>query len=444
MKSIVNNTRAYIAGRLRDCLDGGESLSALACHLEKSSFSIPEKRLIQWLCYGVVRQFSQLQYYVNTLLFHPIRPKDKILFYLLCAGIYELLEGHTPVYAIVSQTVEATHALNRSWATRLVNATLRQFQRKQTPLTQACHHASDLSIRWAHPTWLIAQLQQAWPQHWEAILTANNQMPPFTLRVNIQKTTLPDYVAQLALENLETSLIPGLPMAVTLKTPVPIERLPHFAQGHCSVQDAAAQWAALLLEVRPHDRVLDACAAPGGKTGHLLEMYPGLLLTSLDIDAERIQKVHDTVLRLMHSQPSTLQIAIQDAHHPHPAWDGILFDRILLDAPCSGTGVIRRHPDIKWHRTPTDITHITARQYTLLSALWSQLKPGGILLYVTCSILPSENQDLILRFLQTHPDAQEKPISLPLGHAQSVGHQLLPGEFQMDGFYYAKLQKAPT
>jgi 16S rRNA (cytosine967-C5)-methyltransferase len=290
----------------------------------------------------------------------------------------------------------------------------------------------------AHPDWLWQRLQHDWPQQADAIASANNAHPPMCLRINQTRTSVADYLAQLEAHGIGVETCTWAEGGIRLKTPLDVAALPGFADGLVSVQDEAAQLAAPLLAVEAGQRVLDACCAPGGKTGHILESQPQLAeLWALDSSADRLRRVADNLARLQVSA----RLLTGDARSPDAWWDGQLFDRILLDAPCSGTGVIRRHPDIKLLRTAADITQLAALQHQLLDALWPLLAVGGVLVYATCSVLPEENTEVLADFLQTTPTAIEWPIEAGWGAPQPVGRQLLPTVDGCDGFFYARLRK---
>jgi 16S rRNA (cytosine967-C5)-methyltransferase len=326
-------------------------------------------------------------------------------------------------------------ALNKDWAAGLVNAVLRNFQRRGDSLLQsAC--ADEVALH-AHPAWLIERLRSDWPQDWAAILAANNTRPPFTLRVNRQRLTRDEYLDVLSRAGLPAEAVAHSAQAVRLERPVPVSALPGFMRGDVSVQDAAAQLAAGLLELAAGQRVLDACAAPGGKTSHILETEPGVALVAMDIDASRLQRIESNLARLS----LQAELLAGDAGRPDEWWDGRLFDRILLDVPCSGSGVIRRHPDIKVLRRADDIDALVDRQVTILDAMWPLLAPDGMLLYCTCSVLKVENSGQFANFLARHADAEEVTITAAWGHGCTHGRQIFPGENQMDGFYFACVRK---
>jgi 16S rRNA (cytosine967-C5)-methyltransferase len=359
---------------------------------------------------------------------------------LLLVGLYQLLYMRVAAHAAVQETVEAAQALNKGWAKGFLNAVLRRAQRELPRLRARL--ARDERLALAHPEWLLARLQEAYPEDWRAIAAANNERPPMTLRVHRGRIAPADYAAKLAAAGLAARAVADIDDALTLDTPVPVERLPGFAQGEVSVQDAAAQLAAGLLDARPGARVLDACSAPGGKAAHILERHPQVELVALDVDAQRLARVRANFTRLgLHGT-----LLAGDAGEPAGWWDGRAFDRILLDAPCSATGVIRRHPDIRLHRRPADLERLAAGQARLLNALWPLLAPGGKLLYVTCSILPHENDQPLAAFLARHGDAHAQTLAHPAlaryARPTTLGFQILPGDAGLDGFYYAGVAKA--
>jgi 16S rRNA (cytosine967-C5)-methyltransferase len=324
----------------------------------------------------------------------------------------------------------------------MTNALLRRVLREAEEIRRRI--AADETLTLAHPAWLLTRLRNCYPDAWRSIAEANNARPPLTLRVHGGKTTRAAYRDRLAQAGMAAQVVADVNSALILESPVPVEKLPGFLAGEVSVQDAAAQLAAVLLDAQPGEYVLDACAAPGGKAAHILERVPQVTLVALDVDAQRLERVRENFTRL-----GLQGMAVQgDAARPSAWWDGRPFDRILLDAPCSATGVIRRHPDIRLHRTPTDITRLAATQAQLLDALWPLLAPGGKLLYVTCSILPEENAQQLAAFLARHPDAREHTLMHPaLTHSArrvGAGFQILPGAGNMDGFYYSQLAKYPA
>jgi 16S rRNA (cytosine967-C5)-methyltransferase len=394
-----------------------------------------EKPLIQEMSYGTLRWLLALEPQLRDMLDKPLKDKDDDLHALLAVGLYQLLFMRVAPHAALKETVEAASVLKKDWAKGFVNAVLRRAQRELETLRA---RINDDETR-AHPPWLVEQLRSAWPEHWRAILEANNARAPLALRVNMQHGTRAEYLAQLTKAGLAASPHPDVDTAVMLDTPVPVERLPGFSAGLVSVQDAAAQLAAPLLDAQPGMRVLDACSAPGGKAAHLLDRTPNLDLTALDHDRTRLQRIKENFARL----GLVGRLVAGDATRPADWWDGKPFDRILLDAPCSATGVIRRHPDIRLHRTPADIEQLAATQVRLLATLWPLLAPGGKLLYVTCSVLPRENDAVVENFLATTAMARCAPLDHPALAACarhiSVGYAIPTGCGDMDGFYYAAL-----
>jgi 16S rRNA (cytosine967-C5)-methyltransferase len=347
------------------------------------------------------------------------------------------MELNIPPHAAVAKTVEASRHLGKPWAAGLVNAVLRRYEREGARLWAEIER--DPQAATAHPRWLLERLQHDWPQDWPSIVQANNQHPPMTLRVNALHMDREHYLRVLAESGIEAWTAEHVSHGVILGSPLDVNALPGFREGWVSVQDAAAQLAAPLLEVRLGERVLDACAAPGGKASHILESIPCELWT-VDLSAERLQQVEDNFGRL----GLRARLVVGDATRPDTWWDGVPFDRILLDAPCSSTGVIRRHPDVKVLRRPQDIAALARLQGRLLAALWPLLKPGGRLLYCTCSILAEENEQVVQGFLETHSEATERTIEAAWGRLRAVGRQVLPGQYGMDGFYYARIEQVAS
>lgn len=429
------NSRAAAARVLAEVLGPGRSLSAA---LPRQLAGIPgarERGFVQELCFGTLRWLPRLELLLKPLLRQPLKKRDSDVQALLLIGLYQLLYLETPPHAAVSETVNATSVLGKQWARGLANGVLRNFQRRQAELTASADKRE--AGRFAHPQWIIDRLRKAWPDRWEAILEANNQRAPMTLRVNRLRTSRDDYLKRLSDEGIGARAAPHVAHGVILDIPVPVQQLPGFAEGMVSVQDAAAQLAGELVDPQPGERVLDACAAPGGKTGHLLERAAELEVLAVEQDPARLEKVTENLERL----GSRATLVQSDAAATDQWWDGRPFDRILLDAPCSATGVIRRHPDIKVLRRPADIEDLVQEQHRLLEGLWPLLKPGGMLVYATCSVLPQENEQQIRRFLRDHSDAGVGEIAAAWGHAGEAGRQILPGEDEMDGFYYARLVK---
>ncbi len=433
--SMKRNARALAALAVTEVVAEGRSLSAVLPAI-LSQAQDRDRGLVQELSYGVLRWYPRLEALLDQLLQKPLKDKDRDLQVLLLVGLYQLAYLSLAPHGIVHDTVEAARQLDKVWAVKLVNAVLRNFQRQRETLEARLDQKE--GSRYAHPNWLLKRLRADWPEHWQAIAVANNQRPPMGLRVNAGHQDRAAYLERLHQAGIAADLIGATEQGLVLEAPLPVEQLPGFAQGDVSVQDGAAQLAPQLLDVQAGMRVLDACAAPGGKTCHILERTPALgELWALDQDPVRLQRVEENLERL------GLQAGLiaADASEPADWWDGVPFDRILLDAPCSATGVIRRHPDIKRLRTVADVVGLVERQRRLLTALWPLLVPGGRFVYCTCSVLRAENTDQVATFLQSHTDAQELPITAGWGHACTVGRQLLPGEQGLDGFYFACIQK---
>lgn len=426
-----NNARQLAVKVLRAVVGDGQSLTeALAVFLPNIPLS--QRGFVQALCYGVCRDYQRLQFLSEQILAKPLRKKDLDIQLLLLTGLFQLRSMRVKPHAAVAETVAAVG--RKSWAKAVVNAVLRNYLREQEAL-EAIADKSWCS-KYSHPDWLIDRLKQDWGAQTEAILQANNQPGPMSLRVNSGRINREDYLALLAAENIPAERLSVVDSGIVLTHAVAVEQLPGFAEGLVSVQDGAAQLAAVLLDARPGDAVLDMCAAPGGKTAAILERQPDIRLLALDISEKRLTKVQENLTRLK-LQAECQSVDVSQAGD----WCRQAFDRILLDAPCSAVGVIRRHPDIKLLRRPSDIEALAETQQHMLELAWQALKPGGVLLYATCSVFKRENEQQLVSFLAKHADATEWPIEVEWGVAQQLGRQLLPGQHTMDGFYYARLQK---
>ena len=413
-------------------LDDGASLSEAEAG---NALAGRDRGFARHLAYGTLRWLSALEYLAGQLLRKPLKKKDRDIQRLILLGLFQLWIDETPAHAAVHATAACAAKRGKDWATGLVNAVLRRFQRECHDLLNRLDAREE---KYAHPRWLLDALRGDWPDRWPEVVSANNQAAPLWLRLNARH----DCAGTVrALENAGLSVTPhpSLDGAVKVEPARNVQELPGFESGRFSVQDPAAQLAADLLQCESGQRVLDACAAPGGKTGHLLERNPDIRLQALDRSPARLQRVAENLQRLGLAERASLQAA--DAGRPGDWWDGEPFHRILLDAPCSATGVIRRHPEIKWLRSPQQVQEAEALQAHLLEAVWPLLAPGGMLLYATCSVLDRENSARIRTFLEGQNDAAESPIAASWGAAANPGRQILPGEMEMDGFYYARIVK---
>ena len=391
----------------------------------------------QELCFGVCRYYVQLETIADQLLTK--RPKDIEVWLCVLLGLYQLHYLKTPDYAVVKETVALLDKIKKAWAKSLVNAVLRNFCRKQETLLAVISQSPSFTFN--HPAWFIKRLQTDWPDDWKSILQANDRHPPMNLRVNQKKIKPSAYLQQLADAGIQAAANPYTPEGIELNHPCPVFDLPSFADGYLSVQDAAAQLAVRLLDLKPGLRVLDACCAPGGKTGHILESQPCLdTLTALDVDSKRIQRVQENLNRLQLSA----NLIVEDALQPETWWDGVQFDRILLDAPCSALGIIRRHPDIKLLRTESELSKAAKIQRDLLHTLWPLLAPNGIMVYATCSIMKEENEEQMALFASTAMDCRVDTQKQAWGRSNGLGWQILPGDANMDGFFYCVLKKIPA
>ncbi|WP_026376022.1 16S rRNA (cytosine(967)-C(5))-methyltransferase RsmB [Aestuariibacter salexigens] len=415
-------------------LEQGESASSILPAIQKR-YDSRDSALLQELFYGVLRELPILQHWLRQLLQNPLKGKKKRIEHIIMVGFYQLAYTRVSQHAAVAETVAAMDILSEKRLKGLVNAILRNFIRQQ--LGQ--NPPSDPALRSGFPKWLYKKVIAHYPDHAEDIFAQCRQRPPIWLRVNKSKIDSTGYQSALNEASIAFDLSPTHPDALILRERIDITRLPGFQQGWFSVQDGAAQLAAHLLNAQPAQRVLDCCAAPGGKTCHILENQPQASeVVAVDSDSDRLSRVHENLQRL----GLTATAVAGDASQPDSWWDGREFDKILLDAPCSATGIIRKHQDIKWLRKASDIEALTELQAKILNAVWPLLRQGGELLYATCSILPEENSQQIDRFLQHHDDASILPIDINIDSYSPTGLQILPGQQQMDGFYYARLLKS--
>ncbi len=396
--------------------------------------------LYKAIVYHSVRWQLRLSRLTGLLLDRPLRMRDRVIDALLQVGLCQLSVMHAPDHAAVSETVNAARDLGKPGLAGLVNGVLRKYLRARDALEAELDQ--DPVAASAHPGWVLDVLRKDWPEHWREIVANGNLQAPMWLRVNRTQTSVRDYLQELSDRGHDATLSAWADDGIRLDKPCDVDDLPGFGQGRVSVQDGAAQLASQLLLPVAGQRVLDACAAPGGKTGHLLELVGGDIdLLALDRDPQRLRKVDETLERL----GWTATTRASDAANPDDWWDGKPFQRILLDTPCSGSGVIRRHPDIKLLRRSSDIDDLADRQNALLDGLWPTLDQGGLMLYCSCSVFRQENQQQIDRFVNTYSDAELLPLSDRLrgrfGDGRGPGFQVFPGEEGMDGFFYAVLRK---
>src|SRR5688572_13095814 len=431
MTQAGSQPRAIAARVLDAVLHHGRSLKAeLATALPKLA-DPRDRALVEAICFAVLPQPARYQAALEAWIPKPLPRRDSELKALLFAGFAQLDALQLPPHAAVASTVEAARTLGRKHQAGFVNALLRRAQREGLP-------AGDANAHW--PQWLRERIARDWPQDEEAVLAASAVEPPMWLRVNRRGMSRDDYLKQLTEAGVDAHVDASLPDALRLDTPMAVAALPGFAEGTVSVQDAAAQLVADALAPVPGSRVLDACIAPGGKAAHLLERDVSLRVTGVDIEAQRLERVRSGLSRLRIGDGVRLHAA--DAADPASWWDGVPFDAVLLDAPCSATGIVRRQPDVLLHRRASDLDALVATQARLLDALWRTLAPGGVLLYATCSILKDENETQVANFLARTPDAKPEPLDERFGRISGAGRQRLPGERGMDGFFYARLRKA--
>ncbi len=422
----MSNPRASAAKILQSVIYDGQSLSAVLQNEEDS--------LTRDYCYGCLRWHEPLSALIGELVSKPLKRKDKDVECLIRVGLYQIIYQKTPDHAAVGETVNALKDLNKPWAKKLVNAVLRSYCREQDSLQVEIQKRQ--VVKYAFPQWLIHEIKKGWSNNWQKILEESNQRAPMTLRVNLSRISREEYLQKLNENDIKAEALEGVETAIKLEKPCNVFDLPSFMDGEVSVQDAAAQLASILLDCQDSMSVLDACAAPGGKTGHILESAKNLNVIAVDNSESRLKRVTQNLERLK----LNAKVITADAMDTQAYADGKQFDRILLDAPCSATGVIRRHPDIKVLRRQSDIDELRKLQSEMLDAMWAILKPEGILLYATCSILPQENEEQISQFLERHSDIDDVEV-LKIDGAQGNGKQVFPGENAMDGFYFAKLKK---
>lgn len=420
---------------LQNVLNSGANLGD--AESENSPDDARDRAFARHLAYGVLRWLTALEWLADQLLKKPLRQKDQDINLLILIGIFQLWKGDAAAHAAIHESAECARKVGKPWAVSVINAVLRRFQREQADLTARLANTDE---QYAHPVWLLKILRADWPQEWGRIVEANNQPGPLWIRLNRNFDTA-DTIKGLREGGFEVKHHPVVEEALKISPAAGVGALPGFEQGRFSVQDPAAQLAAGLLDLQAGQRVLDACAAPGGKTCHILEAEPDVALTALDLSPARLKRVEESLTRLGFGGSRQVRLTAANASEASEWWDEICFDRILLDAPCTATGVIRRHPEIKWLRSPEQVREAVALQSRLLMQLWPLLKPGGILLYATCSVLRTENSKQIQQFVDLHPDAELAEINATWGQNLDYGRQILPGELDMDGFFYASLHK---
>ena len=421
-------TRVSAARVLDVVLHRGRSLKATLAAALPALADPRDRALVEAIVFTALRQRARFDAALEAWLAKPLGARDHELRALLHAGFAQLSLG-MPDHAVVAATVDAARALGRPHQAGLVNAVLRRAQREGLP-------AAGDEAAW--PRWLAQRIRTDWPGQADAIFAASAEEAPMWLRVHARATTRDGYLERLHEAGIDGQVDASLPDAIRLEAALPVPQLPGFDDGVVSVQDGAAQRVADALSPRPQARVLDACAAPGGKAAHLVERDPSLRITALDVDPRRVRRMQDGFARLK----LDIEAAAADATRPDTWWDGVPFDAILLDAPCSATGIVRRQPDVLLHRRETDIAALVDAQATLLDAAWPMLAAGGTLLYATCSILREENAAQVEAFLARTADAALEPLEAGFGHDTGFGAQRLPGEAGMDGFFYARLRKA--
>lgn len=433
-RSAGAKTRQVAALVLKQVLSGRSLTDVLPRYSDK--FSDPrDQGLVQELAFGVMRWYPRLDWLLCQLMRKPLKSKDRDIRALLFIGLYQLLFLRIADHAALHATAEAANRLGKRWAVGLVNGVLREFQRRRDDLLKAVQ--ADAEADSAIPAWLLERIRNQWPADWQEVVDAFNARPPMSLRVNRRVIGRDDYLARLQKEGIAAVPMSITRSGITLEKPIDVASVPGFSEGLVSVQDGGAQLAAELLDLQPGQMILDACAAPGGKTGNILESEVDLQVTAVDVDEDRLQQVRDNLERLQ----LAAEVVQGDAANPNGVWSDRAYDRILLDVPCSATGVIRRHPDIKFLRRPDDIAPLVETQARILKSIWPLLHPEGLMLYATCSILPEENELQVAAFLQQEPSARAIHMEAAWGEPRSVGRQIAPGMQNMDGFYYALLHK---
>lgn len=428
----MTDTRALAAQALADVALRGVSLRDAMQQRAPTLRDPRDRALLMALLSDGARWWLRFDAALDHLLDKPLRRKEPEVHALLVLGLVQLEILALQDYAAVAATVQATRTLNRPHLSGLVNAVLRRWQRERAGLLAKLD--AQPQTRYAMPPWLVQTIHNDWPSRADDIFADSQREPPLMLRANRRRVARDALVEQLQGHGYLAEAHPWLRDGIVLPHSADVTRMTGFAEGLFAVQDGAAQIAADLAEVRDGQRVLDACAAPGGKACHLLERAD-VALTALEFDANRARRIQQNLDRL----GLQAKVQIGDAGHPDAWWDGQPFDRILVDAPCSATGVMRRRPDVRLHRRANDIDALVAQQRRILSALWPLLAPGGRLIYITCSLLRAENDAVVGQFLANRNDVEVLPLTLPTGQAAAIGWQILPGDGDLDGMYYAVL-----
>ncbi|BGI50854.1 MAG: 16S rRNA (cytosine(967)-C(5))-methyltransferase RsmB [Arsenophonus endosymbiont of Ceratovacuna japonica] len=423
------NLRSICAQVISQVIDKKQSLTTVLSK-RKENISDKDKSLLQELSFGIFRTLPLLEWFIQQLIIKPLKGNKRIIHNLIIVGIYQLYFTNIPPYAVLSETVNGAIIFKLSRLKNLINGVLRQFQRQKQILSKKANHNKN---NYLHPKWLLKKIQQSYPFQWKDIIYANNQKPPMWLRVNQLYNSTYDYFILLQQSGIESNLTKYSKCAIKLKKPCAIKNLIGFNKGWVTIQDLSSQQCVELLSPKNNEYILDLCAAPGGKTTYILEIAPKANVLAVDINKIRIKYIQDNLNRLK----LYAKIIVGDGRKPHEWILNKNFDRILLDVPCSSTGIIRRHPDIKWLRKPKDIIKLIKLQYEILESIWPYLKNNGILVYSTCSILPDENKEQIQKFISNHPDAY-------LSNNIESYKQILPSKYGGDGFFYASLIKNNT
>jgi 16S rRNA (cytosine967-C5)-methyltransferase len=432
-KQRKQNPRLAALQAISEVLDSDKNLA------ESEAFSQlrdgRDNALARHLAYGVLRWLNALEWLAAELLSKPLKKRESAVQRLILIGLQQLWHDQTASHAAINETAECARVLGKPWAVGVINAVLRRFQREQTQLLDKLAQTPQ---QYAHPKWMLKEIQESWPEQWQAIVEANNLQAPMWMRINRQRANEASLKADLKTAGFEVNDHQYAKDAISIRPAAAVTRIPGFENGKLSVQDPAAQLARDLLAPEAGDRILDACAAPGGKTAHLLETCADIDLTVLDRQASRVEQIHQNLERL----GLKADTVVADLADVKSWWKGQGFNKILLDAPCSATGVIRRHPEIKWLRSRDDVDAVVKIQADLLDASWSVLEAGGMLVYATCSVFKRENESQVELFLQRHTDAKLEKPTVEWGMVRPFGTQIFPGESRMDGFFYAVLRKS--